>query len=100
MNALQILAPISSQQTREIIAGVLANVLAADQEVLGVLRHEAKKAFSNAAQTLEGIFSWRGVLRALRFIFVRILCLRFCATTTDDTTLFHVGEFATKILTK
>jgi hypothetical protein len=66
----------------------------------GVIRHEAKKAFANAAQALESIFSWRGFMRALRFLLFRILCRRFCSATTNDTRLFHLGEFATKIVTK
>jgi hypothetical protein len=67
-----------------------------------VSRHEAKKAFSNAAQALEGVFSWRGVLRALRFmlIFFGILCRRFCSTATDEATVFHPAEIATTIVTK
>jgi hypothetical protein len=44
---------------------VLADVLAANQEMFRVIRHEAKKSFSNAAQALECIFSWRGVLSRL-----------------------------------
>jgi hypothetical protein len=73
----------------------------------GVIRHEAHKAFSNAAQALEGVFSWRGVLRALRFIFIffcflgrPLLGRRFYFTTTDNATLIRLGELATKIVTK
>ena len=84
MNALQVLAPVSSQQAGQVIRGVLADVLAANQEMFRVIRHEAKKAFSNAAQALESIFSWRGFCRALRFIFFGILCRRFCSPTTND----------------
>jgi hypothetical protein len=68
----------------------------------GVIGHKAQKAFANAAQALEGVFSWRGVLRALRFVFIffGILCRRFYSTTTNDPTLFHLGEIATIIVTK
>jgi hypothetical protein len=73
----------------------------------GVIRHEAHKAFANAAQALEGVFSWRGVLRALRFLFLffcflgrPLLGRRFCFATTDDAQLIHRGEDATKIVTK
>jgi hypothetical protein len=64
--------------------------------MLGVISHEAHKSFSNAAQALECIFSWRGVLRALRFMFLGILCWRFCSPTTDNAILFYLGEIATK----
>jgi hypothetical protein len=60
----------------------------------------SKKAFSNAAQALESIFSWRGVLRALRLMFFGILFRRFCPAATNARTLFRVGEFAIKIVTK
>jgi hypothetical protein len=73
----------------------------------GVSRHETHKAFSNAAQALEGVFSWRGVLRAVRFLFIffcflgrSLLGRRFCFATTDNATLIHRGEFATEIVTK
>jgi len=67
--------------------------------MLGIIGHEAQKPLSNVSQALESIFSWRGVLRALRFMFFGILCWRFCPTTTKEIYPAR-AEFATKIRNK
>jgi hypothetical protein len=61
-----------------------------------VITHEPHQAFSNAAQALESIFGWRGVLRAFQFIFFSVLCWRFCPITTDSAILGRLGEIANK----
>ena len=87
VNALHVFTPIGSQQPGQVIGGMWADILAANQEMLGIIGHEAQKSLSNVLQALESIFSWRGVLRAFQFIVFGILCWRFCPATTDDNTL-------------
>jgi hypothetical protein len=76
--------------------------------MFGIIRHEDKKAFANAAQALEGIFSWRAffapcVSLFLNFVLAFLLnlnerqnaipCGRKCNNNLNkvESKLFHPG---------
>lgn len=89
-----------AQEPRHVVTGRFAHVIAANHEVIRVPGHELGQASADPSERLEGIFIWRGVVRALQKLLLRISCWRFYVRQTLKSSSSTLKALSTLFITK